>query len=191
MPEFYDGEGGNYSIRAQPYLDAIARGIRDDPVARAFLFEGTDFAQAYAGAKPLWQQQWQARDPKNANKAPFWASYCCCACRSCDCGISESGAIEIDALFFLQNAEGKTLAVHIEMKRDRENLSPGQAEGYRPRAACYRDEGRERKGVLPHNDFIVILFCGTGTDIASAKQHFDRVILHDEARKIFYRYPGT
>ena len=33
----------------------------------------------------------------------------------------------------LENSEGKRLALHIEMKRDGEALSIGQAEAYRPR----------------------------------------------------------
>jgi hypothetical protein len=78
--------------------------------------------------------------------------------------------MEIDAMFFLQNAEGKTLAVHVEMKRDREPLSIGQAEAYRPRAECYRDQRRVRKGLLPHDHFMTVLFCGTGTDIPSIER---------------------
>lgn len=193
MPEFYDDLARGYQKCVQPHLNAIARGIRDDPVSRAFLFEGTDFAKTYAGAEPLWKQQWEKRDWKRKKpmKAPFWANYHGNPCPSCDCRIVGSNSMEIDALFFLQNPEGKTIAVHVEMKRAKETLSFGQAEAYRLRADCYRDERRLRKGVLAHDDFIVILFCGTETDIASAKHHFDHVILHDQARKMFPGYPET
>jgi hypothetical protein len=98
--------------------------------------------------------------------------------------------MEIDAMFFLKNAQGKTIAIHIEMKRDREALSIGQAEAYRPRAACYRDQRRVREKVLPHHDFITVLFCGGGTDMEFARRHFDRVILHDDARTVFPGYPA-
>lgn len=94
-------------------------------------------------------------------------------------------------MFFLQNLEGKTLAVHVEMKRDREALSLGQAEAYRPRAACYRDQRRERKGLLPHDHFMTVLFCGTGTDIPAVEPYFDRVILHESARNLFPGYPAS
>jgi hypothetical protein len=74
------------------------------------------------------------------------------------------------------------------MKRDGEALSIGQAEAYRPRAACYRDQRRVRDKVLAHNDFLTVLFCGRGTDLQFAEQHFDRVILHEKARNNFPGY---
>ncbi len=92
-------------------------------------------------------------------------------------------------MFFLQSAEGKTIAIHIEMKRDRESLSLGQAEAYRPRAKCFRDQGRIRKAILAHHDFVTVLFCGMGTDVPLMERHFDRVILHERARGMFPNYP--
>jgi hypothetical protein len=96
--------------------------------------------------------------------------------------------MEIDAMFFLQNSERETLAVHIEMKRDWEALSTGQGEAYRPRAECYRDRRRARKAILEQDHFVTVLFCGIGSDIALAK-HFDRVIPHDNACSAFPGYP--
>jgi hypothetical protein len=190
MPEFYDQGTCRYQLAAQPYLAAIARGIRDEAVSRAFLLEGTEYAQAYAVAKPLWREQWKRRDPTGSLRCPFWSNYWYKPCRSCDCRIDNSVSMEIDAMFFLRNAEGKTMAVHIEMKRDREDLSIGQAEAYRPRAACYRDQRRVRKTLLAHDHFVTVLFCGIGTDIPLVERHFDRVILHDNARNVFPGYPG-
>jgi hypothetical protein len=77
------------------------------------------------------------------------------------------------------------------MKRDYESLSIGQAEAYRPRAACYRDRRRARKSLLEHDHFVTVLFCGVGTDIPLAKRYFDNVILHDDARNVFTGYPGA
>jgi hypothetical protein len=51
--------------------------------------------------------------------------------------------MEIDAMFFLRNAKGKKLAIHIEMKCDGEPLKIGQAEAYRPRAVCFQEERRD------------------------------------------------
>jgi hypothetical protein len=118
MPEFYDRGDCRYQLAAQPYLAAIARGIRDAPAFRAFLLEGTEFAQAYAGAEPLWQEQWKRRDPSDSMKCPFWSNYWYEPCLSCTCRIDNSVSMEIDAIFFLQNAEVKTIAVHVEMKRN-------------------------------------------------------------------------
>jgi len=74
MPEFYDDGICCYSSAAAPYLDSIARGVRDDAASRAFLLEGTDYALAYASAVPLWHEQWKTRDPKNSRKGPFWSN---------------------------------------------------------------------------------------------------------------------
>ena len=40
MPEFYDQANCRYQLAAQPYLAAIARGMRDKPASRAFLLKG-------------------------------------------------------------------------------------------------------------------------------------------------------
>lgn len=190
MPEFYDGGTCRYQMAAQPYLAAIARGVRDDAGSRTFLLEGTEYAQAYSAAEPLWSEQWKKRDPTNSMTCPFWSNYWYEPCQSCDCRIDNSVSMEIDAMFFLRNVAGKTMAVHIEMKRDREPLSIGQAEAYRPRAACFRDRRRVRKTLLTHDHFVTVLFCGIGTDIPLVGQYFDRVISHDAARNVFPSYPN-
>jgi hypothetical protein len=191
MPEFYEGSGCKYQPEAQPYLDAIARGVRDEAAARAFLLIGTKYSQTYAGAEPLWQEQWKRRDPGCSMICPFWSNYWYEPCQSCDCRIDESVSMEIDAIFVLRNTEGKKIAVHIEMKRDYEPLSIGQSEAYRPRAACYRDRRRVRKTLLEHDHFVTVLFCGLGTDIPLVNCYFDNVILHKHARKVFAGYPGA
>jgi hypothetical protein len=127
MPELYDSNC-TYQSRAQPYLQAIALGIRDSANCRAFVLEGTKHQSAYADAIPLWHEQWFERGPTNKMRCPFWSNYWYEPCQSCNCRIDRSVSMEIDAMFFLRNAAGKTLALHIEMKRDREPLLLGQAE---------------------------------------------------------------
>jgi hypothetical protein len=190
MPEFYDHGTCRYQLAAQPYLAAIARGIRDEITSRMFLLEGTEYAQAYVDAEPLWQEQWEKRDPTDSMTCPFWSNYWYEPCQSCDCRIDKSVSMEIDAMFFLRNSVGETMALHIEMKRDREPLSIGQAEAYRPRAECFRDRRRVRKTLFAHDHFITVLFCGVGTDIPLVERHFDRVILHERARNVFPKCPA-
>jgi hypothetical protein len=185
LPEFFT-EDYRYQKNAQPYLAAIAAGVKDHPASRAFLLKNTEHAQTYEAAEPLWQKQWQAR---GNTKCAFWSNYFYDPCQSCNCRIVDSVSMEIDALFFLENSEGKRLAVHVEMKGDGEPLSIGQAEAYRPRAECYRDQRRVRKGILRHDHFIAVLFCGTKTNIPMVEQYFDRVISHDSARNVFPGYP--
>jgi hypothetical protein len=189
MPEFYDRCTCRYQLAVQPYLDAIARGIQNHAASRAFILQETEYQQSYADAKPLWQEQWKKRDPGNSLKCPFWSNYWYNPCHSCNCRIDGSVSMEIDAIFFLRNGAGKTMAIHIEIKRDYEPLSLGQAEAYRPRAACYRDQRRVRRGILAHDHFVTVLVCGNGPDVHSAERHFDRVISHANAREMFPGYP--
>lgn len=185
MPEFFEADY-RYQKAAQPYLAAIAAGVRDDPEARDFLLRGTHYAGLYQPAETLWHEQWQAR---GSTKCPFWSNYWFNPCKDCNCRIDNSVSMEIDALFFLRNTAGERIAIHVEMKRDGEALSLGQAEAYRPRAECYRDKRRVRKGILEHDHFITVLFCGSGTDMPIVQQFFDRIILHDDARAVFPGYP--
>jgi hypothetical protein len=186
LPEFF-AKDYRYQLLAQPYLAAIAIGVRDQRASREFLLERTEFAQIYEFAEPLWQLQWQAR---GNTKCPFWSNYWFNPCESCNCRIDNSVSMEIDALFFLENSLGKRLAIHVEMKRDGEALSLGQAEAYRPRAQCYRDQRRDRRGILRHDHFMSVLFCGATTSVSTVKPYFDRVISHEEARNAFPGYPG-
>ncbi|WP_157982192.1 hypothetical protein [Oceanicella sp. SM1341] len=189
MPEDYSDGNCRYQARAQPFLGAIALAVRDDRAVIPFLLLGTPFFAEYAEALPLWQEQWLRRDPANSMKCPFWSNYWYEPCPGCTCRSNDSVSMEIDAMFFLRAPSGRTLAVHVEMKRDAEVFSLGQAEAYRPRAECFQADRRPRKGLLPHEDFITVLFCGTGTDLARAARHFDRVITHGEAHRQIASYP--
>ncbi|PBC01471.1 hypothetical protein CK220_26045 [Mesorhizobium sp. WSM3860] len=101
MPEFYDDGFCHYQPAAQPYLAAIARGVRDLAESPAFLLQSTKYETSYIDAEPLWREQWKQRDPANSMKCPFWSNYWYEPCRSCDCRIDESVSMEIDAMFFL------------------------------------------------------------------------------------------
>lgn len=190
MPEFYKGTACKYQRLAQPYLDAIAHGFKDSDDVRNFLLEGTPHENSYNISLPLWGKQWEKRDPKDKMKCPFWSNYWYDPCENCSCRIDGSVSMEVDALFFVENASKRKLAIHIEMKRPNEKLSIGQAEAYRPRAACFRDIGRPRKSLLSHHDFITVLFCGSDTDLSVANPHFDRIIVHEDAARFIQNYPA-
>ncbi len=149
MPEFYADTACSYQVRAQPFLDAIARGIRDRADARNFVLRSTAFQASFDPSIPLWTEQWSARDPSNRLKCPFWANYWFNPCEGCTCRLAASVSMEIDALFFLRSPAGEGLAIHVEMKMPREPLSFGQAEAYRPRATCYEMNGVRGKASFP------------------------------------------
>lgn len=190
MPEFYKGGNSEYQKSAQRYLDAIAVSFRDDPGARSYLLQGTIYSKVYEDSSPLWNEQWMTRDPINKMKCAFWANYWYEPCKNCTCRITSSVSMEIDAMFFLTNSQGNILALHVEMKRDGEAFSIGQAEAYMPRAECFRDERRVRKSLMRHDHFLTVLFHGYGTDLPFVQKYFDRVIDHNSARRVFQNYPS-
>src|SRR5258708_23454925 len=72
VPEYFT-EDYRYQLAAQPYLAAIAHGVKDYPASRAFLLRGTEYAQSYESAEPLWLKQLQARgNPKCPFSPNYW-----------------------------------------------------------------------------------------------------------------------
>jgi hypothetical protein len=191
MPEFYSETSSNYQKRAQPYLDAVARGIKTSETARTFLLKNTVFETSFAANVPLWAEQWQKRDRANTLGCPFWANHWYEVCASCDCREPGTRSMETDAIFALRNAEGRVLALHIEFKHAHEAFRPGQAESYKRRAACFRDRRKERKTLLDHHDYATVLLCGRMTaGDPRVSTHFDRVVSHDDAAPWFDGYPA-
>ena len=146
VPEFYKDKICNYQLKAQPYLDAVARGVRDDAPFRSLLIQSTAFAEEYSGASPLWNEQWQRRDKSDTMKGPFWSNYYCGRHsrknNRCECFSADAGRIESDGIFFLRNRANRVLAIHIEFKKTGEPFQPGQPEGYQLR--CHVLQGRGR-----------------------------------------------
>ena len=146
MPEFYDQGTCKYQRKAQPYLAAIASGVRDRYGVTLVPIGGDRICTRLRGAPN--------RFGKSSGKDATRQILCSVLsgrtigmspASGCNCRINNSVSMEVDAIFFLESAEKNTLAVHVEMKLDREKLSVGQAEAYRPRAACFRDQRRRAK----------------------------------------------
>lgn len=189
MPEFYEGSECNYQRRAQPYLDAIARGMRDHAALRAFMLKPTIYDDAYAGAELLWKEQWITREKKKPRIGPFWSNYPCGLDKRCSCRIPGSKSLESDAIFFLRNSFNRVLAVHVEFKRTNEPFIFGQPEGYPLRATCFLQTWQKREGMNEHHDWTTVIFCGPETlsDVRLSK--FQRVITHGEASNMIAWYP--
>jgi hypothetical protein len=172
-----------YSGKAQPNLDAIARGVFSDPSIRDWIVEGTPFESAYRGAGILIDEQRAKRWHAKQTIQPFWANYWCGKDSRCTCRIEGSKGLESDAIFFFRNALDRVLAVHIEFKHTGERFGFGQPEAYPLRAACFAQTHSERKTLNAHHDWTTVLFCGADALSDTRLHHFQRVITHSEAGK--------
>jgi|GEM_PF-1347580 len=178
-----------YSGKAQPYLDAIAAGVFTSAAVRTWLLSGTQHEATYAGSNALVDEQRSARWKSKPTLQPFWANYWCGKDSACTCRIVGSKGLESDAIFFLRNAAGRTLAAHVEFKHSREKFGYGQPEAYPLRAACFAATHSSRKTLNPHEDWMTVIFCGPEAISDPRLAAFQRVITHEEARRILPGYP--
>ena len=177
-----------YSHMAQPYLDAIASAVFSGQPVRDWLVEATRHASGYKGAKSLHREQGPVRG--SGMKQPFYCNYWCGKDSRCTCRIEGSRSLETDAMFFLESGSGRRLGVHVEFKHAGEQLQFGQAEGYPLRAACWACRSRCPGPVVPHDDWLTVIFCGDAEKHGQQFAPFDRRIGHDEARAVIPGYPA-
>ncbi|MEH6718874.1 MAG: hypothetical protein V7704_08350 [Aurantimonas endophytica] len=173
-----------YSEKAQPFLDAIGAAVLSSVEVRDWILSGIPTASAYIGSTTAADEQ---RKKRGITKQPFWANYWCGQDSRCTCRIAGSRSLESDAIFFLRNTAGRTLALHVEFKHPREAFGYGQPEGYPLRAACFTRTWAARKSLLPHDDWATTIFCGLEAASDPRINAFQRIITHAEAR---IRIPG-
>ena len=174
-----------YSYKALPYLDAIATGVFSEQSVRDWLVATTRHASAYEGARSLHLDQQSIR-PKPER---YYCTYHCGKDSNCTCRIDGSKSLETDAMFFLEALSGRRLGVHVEFKHPGERFGFGQAEGYPLRAACWADRVRCPGTVLPHDDWLTVIFCGDAEIHDRSVAPFDRRIGHSEACGVIPGYP--
>jgi len=179
-----------YSYKAQPYLDAIASGVFASRSVRDWLLAGTPQATSFAGSSALVDEQRSVRWRTKPTKQPFWANYWCGKDKKCLCRPEGSTALESDAIFFLRNGESHVLALHVEFKHPDEPFSFGQPEAYPMRAACFVKTHGQRGTINPHHHWATAIFCGPEAFGDVRLKHFQRIISHDEARRMLPDYPA-
>ena len=178
----------SYSSKAQPYLGAIAEAIFSKQAVRDWLVAETRHAHVYTSAKSLHQEQERLRPN---TKQPFYCNYFCGKDSRCTCRIEGSGSLETDAMFVLEAGSGRRLGLQAEFQHAGEPLLFGQAEGYPLRADCWACRSPRPKPVVPHDDWLTVIFCGDAETHEQAFAPFDRRIGHGEARKMIPDYPAT
>ena len=174
-----------YSARAQPFLDAIDAAVFGSAAVRDWLIKGTRHAAAYHGAASLHAEQ---RAERGQPRQPFFCNCWCGRDSRCTCRLAGSRALETDALFIVANAAGRRLAIYIEFKHPGERFSPGQAEGYPLRAACWASGTYRPRSVPPQDDWLCVVFAGDAAVSSPESAAFDRRIGHGEAASAIAGY---
>lgn len=178
-----------YSVKAQPYLDAIAKGVFTSQEVRNWLIKDTPVQVNYAGSDVLFDEHRAVRWKRKRTRQPFWANYWCGRDSLCTCRIAGSKGLESDAIFFFRNHANRTLAVHVEFKHSGEAFTFGQPEAYPLRAICFTQTHHERPSLNAHNDWTTVIFCGTESLSDPKLSYFQRVITHEEAARVVRGYP--
>lgn len=176
----------SYSDKAQPFLDAIAAAIFAGQGVRDWLVAGTRAEAGYTGASSLHDLQYSLRP---STKQPFYVNYWCGRDSRCSCRPPESTGLETDLMAFLRSANRRVLALHLEFKHPRERLGHGQALAYRLRAACWCSGDYRPRTVMRHDDWLTAIVCDPGFHPSTELDHFDKVISHREAPRLFEGYP--
>jgi hypothetical protein len=169
------------------YIRPVAHAIIEDTAFRRWLLADTKRGNAFLSAPPVNPEVQAALRSQNL-KNPYWFNY---FCGKSPCACSVGKAIETDILFILESADGRRLAVHIEVKRPDELLGDGQAETYPRRAACWASADTRPQTVPQHHDFLTILICGENLASDARVQYFDKVIFHDQIAQKIKAYPET
>jgi hypothetical protein len=166
---------------ARPIANAILQGAK----FRNWLLSGTRHATYGKDGTPAGDIQGGYRS--KGLKNPYWFNYWCPKDSKCECRIGSG--LETDIFLVLERPTTERLGIHIEVKRPNDKLGDGQAESYPRRAACWANPNTRPKTVMPHDDFLTILF--SGRELANHKlvTHFDKVIFHDEVALKIAVYP--
>ncbi|MBC6438540.1 MAG: hypothetical protein GDA52_10520 [Rhodobacteraceae bacterium] len=176
-----------YSERAQPYMDALAKAIFQDQSVRDWLITGTAKGKAFRGARSLHKEQENLRKP---TKQPFYCNYWCGRDTRCTCRVEGARGLETDMMVFLEAPDQRRLGISIEMKAPGDQLSPGQAECYPLRAACWCEGRTGYYAVIPHKVWMTVLLCPDADLTAADVTHFDKAIGHSEAGQIILGWPA-
>jgi hypothetical protein len=174
-----------YSELELRYARPVANALLESSEFRRWLLAGTKHENDASDARPTVEEQRRLRSPKMKN--PYWFNYWCGKDSKCACRIGTG--LETDILLLFESTDGRTLGLHIEVKRPSEHLGNGQAESYPRRAACWANPNTRPRTVPPHHDFLTMLICGR--DLASDERirSFDKVIFHDEVAQRLTIYP--
>lgn len=164
-----------YSPVATGFLEHICLAAFDSQSVRDWLVEGTSKAEEFSGAASLHQEQSERR---GAMKGPFFTNYWWGHRVIGLCRPEGSKACEVDAMLFLGAGTGGRLAIHIEHKSAGERFSFGQAEAYPMRAKRFADRRFCPRQLVPHDQWLTLVFCDDAEVGSASMAPFIRQIGH-------------
>jgi hypothetical protein len=167
-----------YGEKEKEFSEPFANQLATNPAFLHWMLDKTKFRDVN-GARVLAEEMKRKRSKRATT---WWASHYTESCRCFGCEGSET-----DILAMVADRDGRTVALHIEVKQpsDRFNLDRRQAERYPVRAACWVSSAPPN--VLPHDDACTILLCSSDkvSEFAAEAAHFDTVITFEEIARDF------
>jgi hypothetical protein len=171
----------SYSPVATRFLEDICYAAFDSQRVRDWLVEGTSKAKEFSGAASLHREQ---ADRRGAIKGPFFTNYWWGDGVIGSCRPEGSKACEVDAMLFLAAGTGGRLAIHMEHKSAGERFSFGQAEAYPMRAERFADRRFCPRQLVPHDQWLTLIFCDDAEVGSASLAPFRRQIGHAAVGKM-------
>ena len=176
-----------YSHKANALADRIAMGAFCYQAVRDRLLRDTRHQSAYEGARSLHEEQAGLR--RAGMKQPFYVNYFCGRDAACDCRAGADKSLETDLMLFLEGKGGRRLALSIEIKTEGDRLRTGQGAAYPLRAACWQSGRTGYDAIVPHDDWLTVLFCPKADLDHPEARHFDSRIPLEEAAQWVPAWP--
>lgn len=93
-------------------------------------------------------------------------------------------------ILMFEALNGRSLALHIEFKHPGERLSPGQAEAYPLRAACWASGNYRPRSLPTHDDWMTAIFMEDAQLQNPLYAPFNKRVGHNAARNVIPGYPS-
>lgn len=176
-----------YSPKEFPYARPIASALIGDPTFREWFLQDTPFGKVAGQAEALCDEQAALRTTQSSRRW-FWFNVFCTLDGACMCRGEDTG-IETDIFLVLRLPDASRLALHVEVKRPGDDLSPGQEMAYSRRAACWLQEETRPRTVPPHDMAITALVCDAALASDPRAKRFCATVRHDEIAARLSPYP--
>lgn len=171
-----------YGAIEHSYCEPVAERLACDTSFASFFLDRAGVGGWSASFRCLKHEQTQARRSK------YWWKNVYCPEGHCRCEGMRGRELDILAVF--ERDDGQRLGLHIECKNPQDRFHENQAKHYADRIACWVQQERWPRTVLPHQLARSLLICDRANRHDwSSLSHFNGIIFFDEIAAWIFPYP--